>query len=177
MTDEYYVVCIHDIKTDVYLKYKIIDIYSLQDNQLIANFIFDDDYSKRNYLQSYKKQNISTIHINVNNNTKERYMCMLCNNNLIRIKLGINNYRVGSLKTVPILFKPHISDDKKSIVYNFITKKRKTIPFYLRETINDLYCVYVIYNIFALIDPFNHKMYMQLISDELNYKLLTKVLL
>jgi hypothetical protein len=177
LTNEYYAVRVYDIKTDVYLKYKIIDIYSLQNNQLIANFIFDDDYNKQNYLQNHEKQNISSIRINVNNNTKENYMCMLCNNKLIRVKLNINNYRVGSFKTIPILFKPHINVDKKSIVYNFITKKKKTIPFYLRETINDLYCVYVIYNIFALIDPFNYKMYMQLISDELNYKLLTKVII
>ncbi|MGC8735134.1 MAG: hypothetical protein ACP5RD_08975, partial [bacterium] len=113
----------------------------------------------------------------------KEYIYNICNDKLVRIKIkeisrfSISNYSLLLLKTIPLLAKKHTDNKNKTLLFNFNVNEEFTVPFNIVSTINDMYCINFAYNRYALINPFNYTTYMQLNKHNVDYKIITKVLI
>ncbi|MGC8789877.1 MAG: hypothetical protein ACP5QM_08235, partial [Caldisericum sp.] len=78
--------------------------------------------------------------------------------------------------TTPLLVEADIGNKNNSVVFNFNVNTKYIVPFNIVSAINDMYCINFAYNRYSLINPFNYTTYMQLNKHDVDYKIITKVL-
>ena len=176
LTDEYYAIYLHEISNNQKLKYSIVDIYSLQSKNLIANFVVNIYSYQKSIISSKKGNSVDVIFESAN-----KYVYTLCAEKLIRWKIkNLNIYSYAKLtqmllKTIP-LFIRYTKDDSSTIVYNYTANEKIKIPFELIDIVENMFYIKLNSYVYALINPFTYNMYLQLKTNYIARKILTKVL-